>query len=160
MRYGVFALLITLTPCPPFDALTDYEVFIELQIIIEGRSYSWHSINQGLQAQVDNGLLTDQIVIQRWNFLCGEKRRWEHVERHSFICQRYNRGYLFSLTTILMLAGFGKSYPVRVRSPANYMEALRFITQNIDSPNIPSNLLGLDVEEWDLDCLWEEEYRF
>ena len=92
------------------NTLTDYEVFIELQIIMEGRSYSWHSINQGLQAQVDDGVLIDEIIIHRWNFLCGEKRRWEHMERHSFICQRYNRGCLFSLTTIPMLAGLGKSY--------------------------------------------------
>jgi hypothetical protein len=92
------------------DRLTDYEVFVELQKIMEGRDYSWHAINQGLQAQVDDGVLTDEVLIARWNFLCEEKRRREHMNCRPFERLRYNRGCLFSLNTIPTLAGLSKSY--------------------------------------------------
>jgi hypothetical protein len=34
------------------------------------------------------------------------------------------------------------------------------MTQNLDSPGIPSTLLGVDAKIWDLSCYWEEEYKF
>jgi hypothetical protein len=61
------------------EALSDKEVLAELRDVIGGRNYSWHKINQSLQAQLDNTALEytleDRDVIFEWNNLCDKKRQ-------------------------------------------------------------------------------------
>ena len=39
------------------EALSETQVVAELQDIMKGRNYSWHTTNQKLQAQLENGAL-------------------------------------------------------------------------------------------------------
>ena len=91
------------------NALPDYHVFRELQEILGGSKYSWHTINQKIQAQVDDEIFVNEFYLQLWNFLCQERGKWEHMQRQSFVCPRYNRGYLLSLKTIPLLIGLRMS---------------------------------------------------
>ena len=90
------------------EAMTDRDVFIELQNIVDGQGYSWHTINHWLQVQVDDRTLKDTSLFQIWNSLCDEKNKWENTDRQSFICPKHNRPCLLDLDTIPILVGLDR----------------------------------------------------
>ena len=65
------------------EALSDQEVLSELERIVDGRNYIWHSINELMKTQLYKGALEftfqDGDVIFEWNNLCDEKRNWEQT---------------------------------------------------------------------------------
>ena len=83
------------------DALSDREVLTELHGIMDGRNYSWHSINQLLQKQLDNDSLEftlhDGDVVFEWNNLCNQKKLWERTKLLSNNCADFNRDCLINL---------------------------------------------------------------
>ncbi|KAH6675997.1 hypothetical protein B0J14DRAFT_427352, partial [Halenospora varia] len=83
------------------EALSEPQVLSELQGVMEGRTYSWHSINELLQGRLDQGDLefmpVDGDVIFEWNNLCDEKREWERKGRLSDNCAEFNRDCLINL---------------------------------------------------------------
>ena len=93
------------------EALSDKQVLAELQDIMNGRNYSWHKINQSLQAQLDNDALEytleDGDVIFEWNNLCDEKRQWERKGHLSVSCMDFNRDCLINLKIIPFKGGLG-----------------------------------------------------
>ncbi len=98
------------------EALSERQVFLELEGVMEGRDYSWHTINELLQLEVDQGRLEcTQIngdVIFEWNNLCKEKREWEKKGRLSHNCARFNEDCLINLKILPFQAGLdveGKS---------------------------------------------------
>ena len=93
------------------EALSEQQVLLELQDIMEGRSYSWHSINELLKAQLDKEILEftlmDGDIIFEWNNLCIEKQKWERKGRLSNSCAEFNRDCLINLKILPFQAGFG-----------------------------------------------------
>jgi predicted RNA-binding protein YlxR (DUF448 family) len=93
------------------EALSDIQVLAELQDIMEGRGYSWHKINQLLQAELDKDALEytlkDGDVIFEWNNLCDERRQWEKKGSHSVQCAEFNRDCLINLKIIPIQGGLG-----------------------------------------------------
>jgi hypothetical protein len=93
------------------EALSDEEVLSELESIVDGRSYSWHSINELMKAQLYKGALEftfqDGDVIFEWNNLCDEKRNWEQKRSLSSSSKRFNRDCLINLKILPTKAGFG-----------------------------------------------------
>ncbi len=61
------------------EALSKQQVLSELQQIMEGCNYSWHSISKLLQGLLDKETLqftlTDGDILFEWNNLCDKKRR-------------------------------------------------------------------------------------
>ena len=93
------------------EALSDKQVLAELQAIMEGCAYSWHKINQLLQAELDKDALEftleDGDVIFEWNNLCDEKRQWERKRSHSVQSAEFNRDCLINLKIIPIQGGLG-----------------------------------------------------
>jgi len=95
------------------EALPDQDVISELESIMDGRNYSWHSINEQMQAQLDKRALEftaeDGDVLFEWNNLCHEKRNWEQEGRGRFSlsCAEFNRDCLINLKIIPTKAGLG-----------------------------------------------------
>jgi hypothetical protein len=93
------------------EALSEQQVLSELQEIMEGRSYSWHSINQLLQDQLDKEALEvtfiDGDILFEWNNLCDEKRKWERKGCLSNDCAEFNRDCLINLKILPFQAGLG-----------------------------------------------------
>jgi hypothetical protein len=91
------------------DALSDKEVLTELQNIMNGCHYSWHTINQLLQQQLDNKVLEftleDGDVIFEWNNLCDQKQQWEKKGLLSISCADFNRDCLINLKIIPFKGG-------------------------------------------------------
>ena len=69
------------------EDLLKQQVLFKVQGIIEGHNYSWHCINEFIQARFDEGslefTLVDGDVLFEWNNLCDEKRLWEKTRRLS-----------------------------------------------------------------------------
>lgn len=93
--------------------MADREVTEELTTIMEGRGYSWHTINHWLQIQIVDSILANQNILQGWNLHCEEKMKWEVMDRRSSIDPRHNRICLFNLHVIPVLAGLGKYHAAR-----------------------------------------------
>jgi len=95
------------------EALPDQDVISELESIMDGRNYSWHSINEQMQAQLDKRALEftaeDGDVLFEWNNLCYEKRNWEQEGRGRFSlsCAEFNRDCLINLKIIPTKGGLG-----------------------------------------------------
>ncbi|KAH6666159.1 hypothetical protein B0J14DRAFT_491608 [Halenospora varia] len=93
------------------EALSEPQVLSELQGVMEGRTYSWHSINELLQGRLDQGDLefmpVDGDVLFEWNNLCDEKREWERKGRLSHNCAEFNRDCLINLMILPFQAGLG-----------------------------------------------------
>lgn len=93
------------------EALTDREVQLELHNIMDGRSYSWHCINNLMMAQLYSGDLEftyqDGDAIFEWNNLCDEKRHWEREGSLSCDSAEFNRDCLFNLKILPTKAGLG-----------------------------------------------------
>lgn len=93
------------------EALLDQEVLSELEGILDGRNYSWHSINELMKTQLCKGALEftfqDGDVIFEWNNLCDEKRNWEQKRSLSFSSTEFNRDCLINLKILPAKAGFG-----------------------------------------------------
>lgn len=90
------------------EIMTDSELVEQLEGMMEGRDYSWHTINRGLQSLVDDHVLNDRTLLRRWNFLCKEKQRWDNMERHLFAFPQHNRVCLINLILIPSIAGLGR----------------------------------------------------
>ncbi|PMD60266.1 uncharacterized protein K444DRAFT_482987, partial [Hyaloscypha bicolor E] len=92
-------------------ALSEQQVLSELQEIMEGRSYSWHSINELLQDQLHKEALEftfiDGDILFEWNNLCNEKRKWERKGCLSDDCAEFNRDCLTNLKVLPFQAGLG-----------------------------------------------------
>lgn len=93
------------------EALSKQEVLCELQGIMEGHNYSWHCINDLLQAQFNEGSLefslVDGDVLFEWNNLCNEKRVWEKRGRLSVDIAEFNMDCLINLNILPVQAGLG-----------------------------------------------------
>lgn len=93
------------------EALSEQQVLSELQEIMEGRGYSWHSINELLQDQLDKEALEftfiDGDILFEWNNLCDEKRKWERKGCLSNECAEFNRDCLINLKILPFQAGLG-----------------------------------------------------
>ncbi|KAH6699894.1 hypothetical protein BKA61DRAFT_496159, partial [Leptodontidium sp. MPI-SDFR-AT-0119] len=100
------------------ENLLKQQVLLELHGIMEGHSYSWHCINELLQAQFDEGSLkcspVDGDVLFEWNNLCDEKRTWEKKGRLLVNDVGFNINYLINLMILLVQVGLsneGKQAP-------------------------------------------------
>lgn len=94
------------------ESLSEKDVLSELQSIMDGRSYSWHRINELMQARLDKGVLEftlqDGDVVSEWNNLCDEKRDLERNGRLSVRnCAEFNSDCLINLKIIPSQAGLG-----------------------------------------------------
>ncbi len=93
------------------EALSEQQVLSELQEIMEGRNYSWHSINKLLQDQLDKEALEftfiDGDILFEWSNLCDEKRKWERKGCLSDDCAEFNRDCLINLKILPFQAGLG-----------------------------------------------------
>ena len=93
------------------EALSKQEVLCELQGIMEGHNYSWHCINDLLQARFDEGSLefslVDGDVLFEWNNLCHEKQVWEKTRRLSVDIAEFNMDCLINLKILPVQAGLG-----------------------------------------------------
>ncbi|KAH8772314.1 hypothetical protein BGZ57DRAFT_764072 [Hyaloscypha finlandica] len=93
------------------EALSKQQVLCELQGIMEGHSYSWHCINDLLQARFNEGSLefslVDGDVLFEWNNLCNEKRVWEKKGRLSVNSAEFNMDCLINLKILPVQAGLG-----------------------------------------------------
>jgi len=92
--------------------LSDSEVLIALQNVMEGHGYSWHTIAKQLQTRVNNRSLQLEHfepgnIPYEWNVLCDEKTSWTRNKKPSFLNLGFNRACLFNLRTIPTRA-FGK----------------------------------------------------
>ncbi|KAH7309381.1 hypothetical protein BKA65DRAFT_469477 [Rhexocercosporidium sp. MPI-PUGE-AT-0058] len=109
------------------ENLSKQQVLLELHGIMEGHSYSWHCINEFLQARFDEGSLecspVDGDVLFEWNNLCDEKRTWERKGRLSVNNSGFNMDCLINLMILPVQAGLGN-------------EVLRLVTSNTDKPNV------------------------
>ena len=99
------------------NALSDRQVLAELQRIMDGYDYSWHTINQALQEQLNDGTLEFTLehgdVSFEWNNLCDERREWKKRGRFSVCSADFNRDCLINLKIIPVRAGLGdKGKPV------------------------------------------------
>ena len=93
------------------EALTDKQVLAELHAIMEGRGYSWHKINELLQAELDKDALEftleDGDVIFEWNNLCDVRRQWERKRSDSVQCAEFHRDCLINLKIMPIQGGLG-----------------------------------------------------
>ena len=93
------------------EALSDSQVLLELQEAMEGRNYSWHSINKLLQNRLDEGDIefthVGGDVLFEWNNLCDEKRIWEKNGKFSHDCSEFNRDCLINLMILPFQGGLG-----------------------------------------------------
>ncbi|TVY14768.1 hypothetical protein LARI1_G008253 [Lachnellula arida] len=122
------------------EALSDKLVIAELQAIMEGCGYSWHKINQLLQAELDKEALEftleDGDIIFEWNNLCDQKRQWETKRSHSVQSTEFKRDCLINLKIIPFKAGLG-------------IEGLNLVTTNTDKPNLSTKDLWVDFDKWE-----------
>ena len=93
------------------EELPDQQVLSELQKVMEGYNYSWHSINMLLQDQLDKGhlefTLVDGDVLFEWNNLCDKEREWERKGRLSNDSADFNRDCLINLMILPFQVGLG-----------------------------------------------------
>ncbi|KAH8674435.1 hypothetical protein BGZ60DRAFT_404018 [Tricladium varicosporioides] len=119
------------------EALSEQQVLSELQGVIEGRTYSWHSISKLLQSRLDEGDLefvpADGNILFEWNNLCYEKQEWERKGRLSQECAEFNRDCLINLMILPFQAGLG-------------FESLQLITTNVDKLNLSTTDLWVGYE--------------
>jgi hypothetical protein len=84
-------------------------VLSELQEIMDGRGYSWHSINELLQDQLNKEdlefTIIDGDILFEWNNLCDEKRKWERKGCLSDDSVEFNRDCLINLKILPFQAG-------------------------------------------------------
>ncbi|TVY17570.1 hypothetical protein LARI1_G004942 [Lachnellula arida] len=122
------------------ETLSDKLVVAELQAIMEGYGYSWHKINQLLQAELDKEALEftleDGDVIFEWNNLCDEKRQWERKRTHSVQSVGFKRDCLINLKIIPFKAGLG-------------IEGVKLVTTNTDKLNLSTKDLWVDFDKWE-----------
>ncbi|CZT53509.1 uncharacterized protein RSE6_15124 [Rhynchosporium secalis] len=120
------------------ENLSKLQVFLELRGIMEGHSYSWHCINEFLQARFDEGSLeispVDGDILFEWNNLCDEKRTWEKTGHLSINDAGFNMDCLINLMILPFQAGLGN-------------EVRRLVTRNIDKPNVSTVDLGVGPGE-------------
>ena len=124
------------------ENLSKQQVLLELQGIMEGHSYSWHCINEFLQARFDDGSLelslVDGDVLFEWNNLCDEKRVWEKRGRLSVNNAEFNMDCLINLKILPVQAGLGIEGRLAawlLLERAN-RTVIRLVTSNMDKPNI------------------------
>ncbi|RFU32514.1 hypothetical protein B7463_g3820, partial [Scytalidium lignicola] len=95
------------------EVLSEVQVLSELQGIMEGDNYSWHSINELLQNQLDKEALeftlTGGDVVFEWNNLCDEKQKWERKGCLSINDVNFNRDCLINLKILPFKAGLLKN---------------------------------------------------
>lgn len=91
--------------------LSDHQVIAELQQLMVGNEYSWHTINYLLQEQVNNKTLEFTLehgdIIFEWNNLCDERREWEKKGCFSVHGADFNRDCLVNLKIIPIRGGLG-----------------------------------------------------
>ncbi|KAG4412482.1 hypothetical protein IFR04_014376 [Cadophora malorum] len=122
------------------ESLSKQQVLLELLGIMEGYSYSWHCINEFLQARFDEGSLerspVDGDVLFEWNNLCDEKRTWEENGCLSVNDAGFNIDCLINLMILPVQAGLGN-------------EVLRLVTSNRDKPGASIAVLGVGLKDSD-----------
>lgn len=136
------------------EALSDTQVFTELQRIFDGYDYSWVRINQLLQQQLDEGVLEftleDGSVIFEWNNLCGEKRIWERRGHLSASCSDFYRDCLINLKILPAEGGLnieGRKLHLRLLD-TNKNSGPRLVTTKIEPPILLGNDM-LVVRKWE-----------
>lgn len=91
------------------EALSEAEVFQELKNIMDGKSFSWHKIDQIIRAKVDNGTLRytgkDGEAPSEWTYLCQEKYHWDRKGRLSMNSPNFFKDCLINLSILPMEAG-------------------------------------------------------
>lgn len=138
------------------EALSDEDVLLELESIMEGRNYSWHSINEQMQAELDKGALEftaeDGDVLFEWNNLCDEKRNWEREGHFSLSYADFNRDCLINLKIIPTKAGLGsKGKQFRLRFNVWQPDKLgsQLVSANLDKPDLLTKDLWVAPELWE-----------
>ncbi|KAH8800513.1 hypothetical protein F5884DRAFT_810648 [Xylogone sp. PMI_703] len=80
---------------------------------MEGDRYSWYSVNEALQNQLDKEALEftfiGRDVIFEWNNLCDEKQKWERKGYLSTNNADFNRDCLINLKILPFKAGLPES---------------------------------------------------
>lgn len=93
------------------EDLSKQQVLLELQGVMGGHNYSWHSINALLQARFEEGKLKFSLVngnvLYEWNNLCYEKRIWEKKGHLSVHNSEFNVDCLINLKILPVQAGLG-----------------------------------------------------
>ena len=93
------------------EAMSDDQVLLELQEVMEGQNYSWHSINELLQDRLEKGdieyTLVGGDVVFEWNNLCDEKRAWGKNGVLSHESPEFNRDCLINLMILPFQGGLG-----------------------------------------------------
>jgi hypothetical protein len=143
------------------EALSEEEVFLELQGVMEGQDYSWHSINELLQGRLDQGDLeftrVDGDVLFEWNILCNEKRRWERKGRLSQNCVEFNRDCLINLMILPFQGGLEGKFSKRSCCFNLTSPGLRLVTTNVDKPNLSTMDLWVAHEKWEIESFLDED---
>jgi hypothetical protein len=122
--------------------LSKQEVLCELQGIMEGRNYSWHYINDLLQARFEEGSLefslTDGDVLFEWNNLCHEKQLWEKRRRLSVDIAEFNMDCLINLKILPFQAGLGIEGNAGFWFHQECADIIvpRLVTSNMDKANV------------------------
>ena len=137
------------------ESLLDEEVLAELQDIMGGKSYSWYTINDLLQAQRDNNALEftldDGDVIFEWNNLCDEKKQWEKHECLSIIDSDFNRDCLINLKVIPFKGGIVDEGKVeQILSSMLTRIGQQLVTTNLDEPGRFNEDLCVDPDKWEV----------
>ena len=124
------------------EDLSKQQVLFEVQGIMEGHNYSWHCINEFIQARYDEGSLeftsVDGDVLFEWNNLCDEKRVWEKTGRLSVNNAEFYMDCLINLKILPVQGGLGMEGASAAWSRLECVNKaeLHIVTSNIDKPNV------------------------
>jgi len=135
------------------ESLSEQQILLELQRVMDGWNYSWHSINELLQGRLDQGdlefTLVDGDVLFEWNNLCDEKRGWERKGRLSDNCAEFNRDCLINLMILPFQGGLGLEGKFSTRSGWFDLTrlGLRLVTTNVDKQNLSTIDLWVAYEK-------------
>ena len=117
-------------------------MLFEVQGILEGHNYSWHCINEFIQARYDEGSLEftsiNGDVLFKYNNLCNEKRVWEKTGRLSVNNAEFYMDCLINLKMLPVQGGLGMEGASAAWSRLECVNKaeLHIVTSNIDKPNV------------------------
>lgn len=135
------------------NASPDSDVLAELQRIMDGYDYSWHTINQALQDQLNEGTLEFTLehgdVIFEWNNLCEERRGWLKRTCFSESDAAFHRDCLINLKILPVRAGLGKYPETSSVHRTNCGLAPHLATITLDAPGLSDKALGVEPTWWE-----------
>jgi hypothetical protein len=93
--------------------LSDSQVLAELRATMLSHNYSWYTISNSLQSNLESQRLVIEHfepgnILYEWNVLCDEGIHWQHHERPTFRNATFNRECLLLLRITPTQAGLGR----------------------------------------------------